>query len=278
MVVVSPDPAALQLAIADGAVPLTQTGTGLNEALRTAEAWAGDADATALLVLPADLPNIGPAELEAFLTEVRQQADVHGARATSAGAGAGTTSRVADQMNDSDVTPVSGTGSSHDGLDGNTPSGAPSPGDGLVGLVSDRHNEGTNLLFVAPPGLISFAFGPGSRRAHEAAAEQAGARFIELGGPLAIDLDTPEDLLLVDVEQIAHEGRPLVEDRPAPPPAGLEILPLAGLPEVVRRRRPAGAPRDGPGRHAGRPAPARDGRPGGAPRRSSRRPRARSST
>ncbi len=186
VVVVSPDPAALQLAAAEGAVTLNQANTGLNEALRTAEVWADEMAATALLVLPADLPNVGPAELEGFLAGIRREID----------------------------------------------RGAPG-GPGVVGLVSDRHREGTNLLLMAPPGLIEFAFGPGSRSAHEAAAQRIGARFIELEGPLSVDLDTPDDLLLVDVEQISHEGRPLVGDRPAPSPSGLEILPLDGIPEVV---------------------------------------------
>jgi 2-phospho-L-lactate/phosphoenolpyruvate guanylyltransferase len=67
----------------------------------------------------------------------------------------------------------------------------------LVVLVPDRHGRGTNALLVAPPDAIEFGFGGDSRRAHQACAADAGARYVELDGPLSIDLDTPDDLLLV---------------------------------------------------------------------------------
>ena len=66
----------------------------------------------------------------------------------------------------------------------------------LVVAVSDRHRRGTNALLVAPPDAIEFAFGGDSRAAHAACAEEVGARFVELDGPLTLDLDTPDDLLL----------------------------------------------------------------------------------
>jgi 2-phospho-L-lactate/phosphoenolpyruvate guanylyltransferase len=68
----------------------------------------------------------------------------------------------------------------------------------LVVLVPDRHGRGTNALLVAPPDAIEFGFGGDSRRAHAACAADAGARFVELDGPLSLDLDTPDDLLLVE--------------------------------------------------------------------------------
>ena len=74
----------------------------------------------------------------------------------------------------------------------------------LVVLVPDRHGRGTNALLVAPPDAIEFGFGGDSRRAHAACAADAGARFVELDGPLSLDLDTPDDLLLV--EQRAPES------------------------------------------------------------------------
>ncbi|MEP6638693.1 MAG: 2-phospho-L-lactate transferase, partial [Chloroflexota bacterium] len=67
-----------------------------------------------------------------------------------------------------------------------------------VVLVTDRHGTGTNALGLRPPGIIDFAFGPGSRRAHRAAAEVAGAEWIEVEGPLSVDLDTPDDLVFVE--------------------------------------------------------------------------------
>lgn len=67
----------------------------------------------------------------------------------------------------------------------------------LVVVVSDRHRRGTNALLVAPPDAIEFGFGGDSRAAHAACAAEAGARLVELDGPLTLDLDTPDDLLLV---------------------------------------------------------------------------------
>ena len=67
----------------------------------------------------------------------------------------------------------------------------------VVALVPDRHGRGTNALLLAPPDVIEFAFGGDSRTAHRHASEAVCTEVVELGGPLALDLDTPEDLLLV---------------------------------------------------------------------------------
>jgi len=71
-------------------------------------------------------------------------------------------------------------------------------GQEMVVLVTDRHGTGTNILALRPPGVIDFRFGPGSRRAHRDAATAAGAAYVEVGGPLAFDIDTPADLVLVE--------------------------------------------------------------------------------
>ncbi len=68
----------------------------------------------------------------------------------------------------------------------------------LVVLAPDRHGRGTNALVLAPPDAIEFGFGGDSRAAHAACAADAGARYVELDGPLAVDVDTPDDLLLVE--------------------------------------------------------------------------------
>jgi 2-phospho-L-lactate/phosphoenolpyruvate guanylyltransferase len=68
----------------------------------------------------------------------------------------------------------------------------------LVVIVPDRHRRGTNALLLAPPEAIEFGFGGDSRAAHAACALEAGARLVELDGPLTLDLDTPDDLLLVE--------------------------------------------------------------------------------
>lgn len=73
-----------------------------------------------------------------------------------------------------------------------------------VVLVTDRHGTGTNALALRPPDVIDYAFGPGSRSAHRAAAAAARAAYVEVEGPLSVDLDTPDDLVFV--ESIAPEG------------------------------------------------------------------------
>jgi 2-phospho-L-lactate guanylyltransferase len=68
----------------------------------------------------------------------------------------------------------------------------------LVVLAPDRHGRGTNGLVLAPPDAIAFGFGGESRATHARWAKGAGARYVELEGPLALDIDTPDDLLLTE--------------------------------------------------------------------------------
>jgi 2-phospho-L-lactate guanylyltransferase len=68
----------------------------------------------------------------------------------------------------------------------------------LVLLVPDRHGRGTNALFLRPPEVIEVAFGGDSRLAHSARAAAAGVPYRELDGPLTMDLDTPDDLVLAE--------------------------------------------------------------------------------
>src|SRR5262249_49783834 len=44
-----------------------------------------------------------------------------------------------------------------------------------VAITPDRNEDGTNALFVRPPGYIPFSFGPGSFHRHLKLAEDAGA-------------------------------------------------------------------------------------------------------
>jgi 2-phospho-L-lactate guanylyltransferase len=70
----------------------------------------------------------------------------------------------------------------------------------LVGIVPDRHGRGTNALLLSPPDVIEFCFGGDSKDAHLGAARAAGARVEVLDGPLTLDIDTPEDLLIAGAE------------------------------------------------------------------------------
>ena len=152
--VVSPDPEALAVAGDAGAVTLPQGGGGLNEGLADGRAWAREMGATALLVVPADLPAIDSLELERVVAAARDGF----ASALSTGSAATM----------------------------------------LVALVPDRAGQGTNVLLLAPPGAIPFQFGPGSRAAHATSAARGGAIYVEVDGPLGLDLDTPDDLLAAE--------------------------------------------------------------------------------
>jgi len=66
VVVVSPDPEVLAVAVAAGATPLLQRSRGLNPALQEARETAAGADR--LLILPGDLPTVTSADLAAILT------------------------------------------------------------------------------------------------------------------------------------------------------------------------------------------------------------------
>lgn len=147
VVVVSPDPAILELAVQGGATPLQQVGEGLNEGLEQAVSWAIAGGASAVLVLAGDLPSVTGVSI--------------GAVVASAAAAA-------------------------------------SPAQAIVVVVPDRHGRGTNALLLSPPDAIAFAFGIDSAVAHEAAARAAGALSLEVDGPLALDLDLPEDLSLAE--------------------------------------------------------------------------------
>ena len=142
--VVTPDDEVRGLALAAGGRPLRQRSRGLNEGLREARDEAIAADASAILIVPVELPDISPATLRPILAA----------------------------------------------LDGAEPP--------LVAIIADRHGRGTNALLLAPPDVIDVRFGGDSYVAHTTAASEAGAQLVELGGPLAVDLDTPDDLLLVE--------------------------------------------------------------------------------
>ena len=151
-IVVTMDPAAAGIAKELRAVGLVERAPGLNQAIEAARSVAIARGATAILVLPADLPSVAAESVDDLL-----------ARA----------SRAAPAPHDEARAPV-------------------------VALVPDRHGQGTNALVVSPPDAIAPAFGGRSRETHQRAAVAAGARFLELDGPLSLDLDTPADLIAAE--------------------------------------------------------------------------------
>jgi len=75
--------------------------------------------------------------------------------------------------------------------------GALAPGRSAV-LVPSRDGTGTNALVLAPPFGIATRLGPNSRALHEFALLEAGIDLCQLEIPsLALDVDTPEDLLVL---------------------------------------------------------------------------------
>jgi 2-phospho-L-lactate/phosphoenolpyruvate guanylyltransferase len=77
-----------------------------------------------------------------------------------------------------------------------------------VGIVPDRHGTGTNALVLAPPRAIRPAFGEGSCARHVAAAREAGIpHAVEEIPSLALDLDTPADIVALTRELEARPGR-----------------------------------------------------------------------
>jgi 2-phospho-L-lactate/phosphoenolpyruvate guanylyltransferase len=77
-----------------------------------------------------------------------------------------------------------------------------------VTVVPDRHGSGTNALVLAPPGAIRPSFGEGSCARHIAAARQAGIPYgVEELASLALDIDTPADIVALTRELEARPGR-----------------------------------------------------------------------
>ncbi|HEY2259372.1 MAG TPA: 2-phospho-L-lactate guanylyltransferase [Solirubrobacteraceae bacterium] len=72
---------------------------------------------------------------------------------------------------------------------------------GSVLVVPDRHGSGTNALLLTPPDAMGPSFGPGSRERHESHARSQGLEVATVTVPtLALDVDTPDDLVAVESE------------------------------------------------------------------------------
>lgn len=64
-----------------------------------------------------------------------------------------------------------------------------------VVVAPDQNDNGTNVLFMRPPGIIPYSFGSGSFVSHVAAAHQANlAVHIYRSARTALDIDLPEHL------------------------------------------------------------------------------------
>jgi 2-phospho-L-lactate/phosphoenolpyruvate guanylyltransferase len=74
-------------------------------------------------------------------------------------------------------------------------------------IIPDRHGTGTNALVLTPPDALAPSFGPGSCERHSANAEAAGIshEVVEVSS-LALDIDTPEDLVALQSALDARHG------------------------------------------------------------------------
>lgn len=64
-----------------------------------------------------------------------------------------------------------------------------------VVIATDQNEDGTNAMLVRPPGLIAYAYGPGSFQRHMELAREAGAKVKRYHSErLALDIDVPADL------------------------------------------------------------------------------------
>jgi len=69
------------------------------------------------------------------------------------------------------------------------------PDEPTVVIATDQREDGTNALFIRPPGLFPYSFGVGSFQRHIAMARQAGAEVkVYHSDRLMLDIDVPEDL------------------------------------------------------------------------------------
>jgi 2-phospho-L-lactate guanylyltransferase (CobY/MobA/RfbA family) len=68
-------------------------------------------------------------------------------------------------------------------------------GNPSVVIATDQNRDGTNALFMRPPGIIPYAYGPGSYQRHTDLARAAGVKaktfFSE---QLSLDIDVAGDL------------------------------------------------------------------------------------
>jgi 2-phospho-L-lactate guanylyltransferase len=64
-----------------------------------------------------------------------------------------------------------------------------------VVIATDQHEDGTNAMFIRPPGLIDYAYGEGSYTRHKQLAQDVGAEVhVYHSERLLLDIDVPADL------------------------------------------------------------------------------------
>ena len=184
--VVTCDPAVVRLARRRGAdVLLEPAADGLNAAAARGAAHAAAQGATAVLLLPADLPFARAEDIEAMVrpltTDRRPPEEAHAKAQSSQGAKEEGQAYSSLPLRLGPLAPLRARSSL-----------AP-----LLAVCPDETEDGTNALLLAPPGDFTFHYGPGSFHAHLAEAERRGRPAHVIPAPgLRFDLDTESDWLV----------------------------------------------------------------------------------
>ena len=146
ILVVSRDSHVLTQSREMGVRTVTENGTPeLNNALLRASLFSKAFSTEGVLIVPADLPLLTPADVRAFL-DARTQPP-------------------------------------------------------MIVITPDRRQQGTNMLLIDPPDLLTFSFGEDSFRRHCLLAEARGASVVvHESERIALDLDVPEDYALLGSE------------------------------------------------------------------------------
>ena len=199
--VVTCDPDVVRLARRHGAeVLLEDAADGLNAAAARGAAHAAAAGATAVLLLPADLPFARVEDIEAVLRPLTADG-----RPPEEGIGEeahAKAQRSKDAKEEKEEEQASSPLSLRLGplapwRERSSLAPNPYPLAPLLSICPDEEEDGTNALLLAPPGDFTFHYGPGSFRAHlaEAAARGRQAHIVRAPG-LRFDLDTESDWLV----------------------------------------------------------------------------------
>ena len=189
--VVTCDPAVVGLARRRGAdVLLEPAADGLNAAAARGAAHALAGDASAVLLLPADLPFARVEDIEAMLRPLEQGPGSRGqAPGAEAQAKAQRSQGAKEEKPASAPLPLRPSPLA--------PLREPTFLSPVLAICPDEAEDGTNALLLAPPGDFTFRYGPGSFRAHLAEAERRGRAAHVVPAPgLRFDLDTESDWLV----------------------------------------------------------------------------------
>jgi 2-phospho-L-lactate guanylyltransferase len=174
VLVISSDPVVWKLARQYGALVEEEAqSVGLNLAVTRGTAVAAESGASAVLILPVDLPFMTAADVDLLLNSGLEMMD--GGQESA------------------------GYAESHD-ANGSAGSHEPWP---MMVICSDEEGEGSNALFIHPAQPFTFQFGPGSLHKHIQEAEKQGMIVNIISTPgLSFDIDNESDWLTYQASRV----------------------------------------------------------------------------